>query len=154
MKIIYKVGNLLNAPELVILHSCNASGKFASGVAKTIRERYPEAYADYMDNFKSGEIKLGKIFIIPCLDIIIINIIGQQNYGYDGKQYCDYAAIRECLSKANAFCQEYEIKEIAMPRIGAGLGGGNWEVIEQIIEEEFTYTQPVVYVLNEKEIPV
>jgi hypothetical protein len=34
-----------------------------------------------------------------------------------------------------------------MPQIGAGLGGGDWQVIEAIIESEMTDIQPVVYTL-------
>jgi O-acetyl-ADP-ribose deacetylase (regulator of RNase III) len=36
---------------------------------------------------------------------------------------------------------------VAMPQIGAGLGGGDWTVIAAIIESELTDVQPVVYIL-------
>jgi len=36
-----------------------------------------------------------------------------------------------------------------MPKIGAGLAGGDWNVIAAIIEEEFTAVQPIVYWLEE-----
>jgi O-acetyl-ADP-ribose deacetylase (regulator of RNase III) len=38
-------------------------------------------------------------------------------------------------------------QQLAMPRIGAQLGGGRWEIIESIIETELTDVSPVVYVL-------
>jgi O-acetyl-ADP-ribose deacetylase (regulator of RNase III) len=48
------------------------------------------------------------------------------------------------MSRINAM----DISEIAMPRIGAGLGGGNWNVIEAIIESELTHVKPYVYTLD------
>ncbi len=39
------------------------------------------------------------------------------------------------------------ISIIAMPQIGSGLGGGDWQVIAAIIESRLTRVQPVVYIL-------
>jgi len=153
MKIIYKIGDLLKASEIVLVHGVNSRGKFASGVAKVIRGAYPEVYDNYMLTYKTGKLKLGEIFPVFTENCIIINGVTQEFYGYDDKIYCDYNAIRSCMKKANIFCKENGINAIAMPKIGAGLGGGDFTVISAIIEEEFTDAQPVVYVLKENEIP-
>ena len=39
------------------------------------------------------------------------------------------------------------IYEIGLPLIGAGLGGGNWNIISSIIEEELTKIKPIVFTL-------
>ena len=49
------------------------------------------------------------------------------------------------------WCLNNQAKEfgftVAIPKIGAGLGGGDWKKIEKIIEEEFKDVVPNVYVL-------
>ncbi|ESQ88967.1 hypothetical protein ABAC460_14395 [Asticcacaulis sp. AC460] len=49
MKIIYKTGDLLEAPERVICHGCNAQGVMGSGIAVPIRNRYPMVFKAYRD---------------------------------------------------------------------------------------------------------
>ena len=44
-KLIYKEGNLLLAKDVeVIGHQANCQNTFGSGIARTIREMYPDAY--------------------------------------------------------------------------------------------------------------
>ena len=43
---------------------------------------------------------------------------------------------------------EFATPRIAMPKIGAGLANGDWNVIEKIVEKECTEVQPVVYVME------
>ena len=44
-------------------------------------------------------------------------------------------------------------RRIGFPRIGAGLGGGDWKVIEAMIKSIFHDEDVTIYVLNEKDIP-
>ena len=39
--------DLLNSPDRIIVHGCNAQGVMGAGVAKAIRTKYPEAYSNY-----------------------------------------------------------------------------------------------------------
>jgi len=43
--------------------------------------------------------------------------------------------------------------KVGLPKIGAGLGGGDWSIISKIIEEELGEFDVTIYVLDEKEIP-
>lgn len=146
MKIIYKQGDLLQCDEKIIIHGCNAQGVMASGVAKVIRAKYPSAY----DAYRAGNLGLGIVTYAAQEDgKVILNAITQEFYGRQvGKQYVSYKAVYLCMQRINSFysCEESPVY-IAMPKIGAGLGGGNWEIISKIIEEESTYFQPVVYEL-------
>ena len=143
MKIEYHTGDLFQCSETIICHGCNARGKMGSGVAKIIRERFPEAYHYYTHEHQEFGLKLGEIYCIETNEKIIINAITQAGYGYDGKQYTSYKAIESCVRQMS---KKYHGQRIAMPMIGAGLGGGDWDVISQIIEEDSTF-QPVVYKL-------
>lgn len=150
MKIIYKEGDVCKAVEDIIAHGCNAQGKMGSGVAKAIRAKFPEAYAAYIEE---DELELGTVITAFSNDKIIANCITQEFYGNDGRLYADYDAIRRCMRELHAILKEPKgfgaaNLTVAMPKIGAGLAGGDWTIIEKIIEEEFTDVEPVVYVFK------
>ncbi len=160
MKIKYKKGDVTQATEYVIAHGCNAQGKMNSGVAKSIRAKFPGCFESYAEHIHRGNITgttdifianynpLANVMEIESNEKMILNMITQLYYGRDGQQYVDYDAIRKCLAFANKRVPMYTSPPhaMAMPMIGAGLGGGDWTVIEQIILEECQDIQPVVYV--------
>lgn len=143
MEIIYKTGNLLDATENIILHGCNQQGVMGSGVAKVLRDKWPEVYINYRTIFESTGLVLGEIYPVRIGDITVINAITQENYGRDGKRYAKYHAIISVFEKIE---QQYSNARIALPRIGAGLGGGQWSTISEIIETTCITVQPVVYI--------
>ena len=76
---------------------------------------------------------------------LIANCITQEHYGYDGHLYVDYDAIRKCMWALNAEAKVDDLGPVAMPRIGCGLAGGDWNIVSKIIMVEFTDVTPVVY---------
>ena len=150
----YRKGNLLsyvnpNSNEYtVIVHSANNKGVMGSGVAKAIITKHPQVKQDYVLEYQrcSGSLTLGKVVLSWEEGILIYTIIGQDGYGYDGLQYVDYNALKRGFRTINAAPQDW-FKELAMPKIGAGLGGGDWKIIEKIIKEEFTNKKVIIYEL-------
>jgi O-acetyl-ADP-ribose deacetylase (regulator of RNase III) len=145
MKIEYRKGDLLETDIQHIIHGCNSRGVMGSGVAKAIRDKYPNAFRDYFDMYNEVGLELGDACVSKQPDgKVIYNAITQLDYGRDpSKVYVSYWAI------ANVFCKadNTNIEEIAMPMIGAGLANGDWNVISAIIENTLTRVKPVVYVL-------
>lgn len=144
----YVKGNLLDAEEIIIMHGCNAQGVMGSGVAKAIKEKYQEAYSVYRRREEVGGLYLGDYSSVVTKDNkIIINAITQEYYGRDGKKYVSYDAISDVAKILN---EVYKNSSIAIPKIGAGLGGGNWKVIESILTNEAPNIQWVVYYMEDK----
>jgi O-acetyl-ADP-ribose deacetylase (regulator of RNase III) len=142
MTIIYVKGDLFSTKCKYIGHGCNAQGVMGSGVAKQVKEKYPKAYEKYMSIFKQGKLRLGDyhLALTGKDDQYILNMITQENYGVTpGKRYVSYDAIDSIFSRLNDF------EEIAIPKIGAGLGGGDWKVIEAIINSRTPNTKVYVY---------
>ena len=153
MKIIYKKGNLITASEHVIIHGCNNRGVMGAGVAMAIRRAFPDTYQAYKNSFKDFGLELGEIIWVYEIQKWIGNCITQNGYGKDGKKYVSYDAIRECMRNINHSshlkdAHDNTLLSVAMPLIGAGLGGGDWNIISKIIEEESLKFQPVVYELE------
>jgi len=150
MDIIYKQGDLLECQEKWIVHGCNAQGVMGSGVAKAIKEKYPSAFRAYRAAEEVRGLTLGDLSWAEQVDgKIVFNAITQEFYGRAGKCYVDYNAIRWMVEGLNHLASEWGVVgvHVAMPKIGAGLGGGDWNYIEIIIEECSHNFQPVVYTL-------
>lgn len=140
----------------IIAHGVNCQHRMASGIAKTIREKFPEAYNAYMRNPK-GPNMLGTAHVI-CVDhntdLHVANMYTQVFYGYGGGKYADAQAIEDSLRFVAGVARAYNLP-IFMPRIGCGLGGLNWKKdVEPAVERvasEFPEIDIVVCDLPQKE---
>ncbi len=81
---------------------------------------------------------------------IVANAITQDYYANksgDPGLFVDYQAIRDAMINVAAYCRHNAFMDISMPKIGAGLGGGDWTVIEKIIDAELEDFNVTVYVM-------
>lgn len=145
--IVYKKGDLLNASEDIIAHGCNCQGGFGSGVAGQIAKKYPLAKEGYLLKYAHEGWVLGDIQWNYQLDgKTIVNCATQESYLPRGIVHASYEAIWKCMLKLKHFA-ELNNKSIAIPKIGAGLAGGDWNIIEQIIKRVFKDYPITVYEL-------
>ena len=149
MKIEYREGDLFQTDETLILHGCNDQGVMGSGVAKIVREKYPEAYFEYCKAYKLTGLPGGTFIPVHSNGKVILNAITQRNYGRDGKRYVNYEWIARIFKDLNDYVDFFGYAAIAMPKVGAQLGGGDWNVISAIIESESKLYKPIVYILPE-----
>lgn len=137
-----KTGNVFDTDAKYICHQVNCKGKMASGVAKEVRERYPDVYQEYMNIWKQStgfnSSLLGHAqFVKVEPNRIIVNCFAQYNYGYDGGQYTNIKALKLALSTVAAIAKQDNSK-VAMPyKIGCARGGADWSIVEPMIEEIF-----------------
>lgn len=140
---IYINGDLIrfarNGKFDVIVHGCNCFNTMGAGIAAQVRKECPEAYmVDQMtqagDRSKLGTItyaviepKAGRDVQFTC-----VNLYSQFDYSREHPAV-NYNAIRAGLKKVRGLFSD---KSIGMPLLGAGLAGGDWSIIEQIIKEE------------------
>lgn len=131
----YIQNDLFSTKVKIIAHGVNCSNGFGSGIAGIISKKFPYAKKCYHDKYIYIGWSLGDIQCIKCGDKIIVNIATQQNYGNDGKVYIDYEnGIEKGLRNLFTWMKSRGYSEVAMPKIGAGLGGGDWNIISDIIE--------------------
>jgi len=136
----------------VICHGCNCFCTMGKGIASTIKQVFPQAYSADRETKTGDASKLGSftyaIVRKPRGEIAVINAYTQYNYnpkyGMD-KQQVDYEAVRECFKKIKENFHGYRI---GYPKIGAGLAGGDWNVIAEIIDEELEGEDHTLVVLN------
>lgn len=125
--------------KCIMVQQVNTKGKMGSGLAKAIRERYPQVYEHYRGEYELGLLELGYTSYIEVdTDKFVANICGQDNYGYDGKQYTNYEALRSGLEDVKMMANALKVDIIIPYRIGCGLGGGDWNgVVLPMVEEIF-----------------
>jgi O-acetyl-ADP-ribose deacetylase (regulator of RNase III) len=145
--IVYRQGDILESDEKIIAHGVNCSGGFGSGFAKSVAARYPSVRESYLYKFNTKGWNLGEVQLLGLGDGSgreVANCATQQGYGKptDGP-YVSYPAIRQAIQN---LVKSYP-GGFSMPKIGAGLAGGNWEIISQIIEEETGSIEVRVYIL-------
>ena len=139
-------GNLLDATEAIIAHQVNCQGKMNSGVAKAIKEKYPEVFERYQNTIPQLGL-VDTIFVVKPDIHFINNMYSQDKYGYDGKQYTDYDAFRECCKTIVKNCKTSKLS-VAMPyKIASDRGGADWDKIMDILLEEFTDVDLTLYKL-------
>lgn len=123
----------------IIVHVCNDLGKWGKGFVLSISYRWPQvrdAYIQWCNNDNSKSL-LGEIQIVRVEDDIwIANMVAQQGIrSRSNKQPLSYKALEQCLEKVALYANELNA-EIHMPKIGCGLAGGKWPIIEKIIYEK------------------
>lgn len=143
-------GDLFDTDAKYICHQVNCRGKMGSGVAKQVRERYPNVYASYQEMCESfGSALMGKAQFVKSGNKTIINLFAQNEYGYDGQKYTDYLALINGFQMISANIPDDET--IAMPyKIGCGLGGGDWDMVFRIINSSFPDHHIMLY---RKDVP-
>lgn len=117
----------------VIVHGCNCWNTMGRGIARQIRNSFPEAYQKDQETIKGDINKLGNFTAAQCKDLIVVNAYTQYYYGY--MPNVNYPAIRQSLGQ---IFKAFRGKRIGMPFIGAGLAGGEWGKIRQIIDDLVT----------------
>lgn len=136
-KIKYITKDITTLTSGVIAHGVNCQGKMGSGVAKALREKWPVIFETY-SLLPTGKIMLGKSNLVRVGDrdeLFVVNCYTQLFYGYGGGKYADAKAVLTSLSDAFMWADYYDLP-LYMPKIGAGLGGLDWEDdVEPIVEE-------------------
>ena len=114
----------------IIAHICNTAGGWGKGFSGAISVRWAKPEKFYRDMTHR---RLGMCDFINVEDgITVANMIAQRRYSKPGKPAIDYAALKTCLRHVALYAVNNNCS-VHMPRIGTDLAGGNWAIIEPII---------------------
>jgi hypothetical protein len=159
--------DILAVDKGVIVHSVNCIGA-VGGLAGAIARKWPEnaeKYKKYVRHRKFSIMLMGSVFEVNVAhNLIVANLFGQYNVG-TSKQQTEYAAlIAGFKSIANTYfvgndtettddgvfgINEHPIAltDIYIPyRIGCGLGGADWETVQDILHQIFENSHKNVYI--------
>lgn len=123
---------------VVFFHGCNTQGHMGAGVAKSVKERWPEeVYRPYHKKCiqSDDEELIGTVLWTPVHDgLTIANGFTQKNWGRMGGAKVGW--IEEVLGNIDdRYDDEDSDQTFISVRVGAGLGGLEWEDIRPVFEQ-------------------
>lgn len=135
----------------IITHIVNDKGQWGRGFVLALSARWSKPEEEYRAWFRGerGLHFLGAVQYVPVeSDIWVANVIGQHDIRtIDGIPPIRYDALRAGLRRVGRFAAEIDAS-IHAPRLGAGLAGGDWNIIESIIDDELWGLKVNVYDLE------
>ena len=130
-----KVGDILAEDVEALVNTVNCVGVMGRGVALQFKKAYPQNFKAYADACTRKKVRLGRVFVHALNQSVnpryIINF-PTKNHWRDRSRLGDIEAGLKSLIKE---VRERDIRSIAIPPLGSGLGGLEWNVVRPRIEE-------------------
>mgnify|MGYP001239266549 CR=1 FL=1 len=130
-------GNILNSETEALVNTVNCVGYMGKGIALQFKKAYPENYEAYRKACDAEQIRPGNMHVFETGSVFypkyIINFPTKRHWRGKSK-------LEDIQSGLNALVKEVrerEIKSIAVPPLGCGLGGLEWRVVRPMIEKAF-----------------
>lgn len=143
-------GDIFKDEANILVHGVNCRGVFNAGFASEVAKHYPKAKEAYLEAYKNRDVHLGGYIAVKVGYKIIINAVTQDHYGNPKNgPYINYDAFRNAI---RAVLKNFPNDTITMPKIGAGLAGGNWKILQQILSEESQGRLIRVYVKQKRDL--
>lgn len=124
-----KEGNIFNIEGVMnYAHGCNCAGAMGKGIAVQFKTKYPEMYKTYKQMCKIGTYQPGDVYDYGKGHVY--NLGTQKNW----RTKAEIEFIRMSLENMMLQAENKKVKAIALPAIGAGLGGLDWNDVKKEIE--------------------
>jgi O-acetyl-ADP-ribose deacetylase (regulator of RNase III) len=132
----FKTGNILDSDAEALINTVNTVGVMGKGIALQFKKAYPNNYKAYNQACKNNEVEIGKLFVtkdgnVSSGEKIIINFPTKK----DWRKPSEYDFIKKGLDDLLKVIVSYDIKSIAIPPLGAGNGGLEWETVKKTIAQ-------------------
>lgn len=141
MTVVHLEGNIFNTLQPSIGHGVNTRGFMGSGIAKTVRELYPSVYQEYRTYCHTIGLHGGELLPLRAKEFEgpgerwIMNIASQEAEGRNAK----YTFLETALEKTFEWVSAAGHSGLALPQIGSGIGGLEWNDALAIIENRASH---------------
>lgn len=130
----YTTGNLLDAQVEVLVNAVNTVGVMGKGIALMFKKRFPKNMQKYSEACKLNKVKTGTMFVTCINELVgvkwIVNFPTKQHW----RSKSQMVWVEDGLQDLRRFIIENEVKSIAIPALGAGNGGLDWQDVKSKIE--------------------
>ncbi len=135
----YITGNILESEAEALINTVNTVGVMGKGIALQFKKIYHNNYKAYVEACKKHEIEVGRLLVVKDSAIhsgekYIINFPTKK----DWRNPSEYSFIEEGLTDLIRVLKDYKIRSIAIPPLGAGNGGLEWEKVKKMLEEKLS----------------
>ncbi len=140
-------GDIFTANTEAIVNTVNCVGVMGRGIALQFKKKFPENFKEYESACNREEVVPGKMFVYETGALfnprIIINFPTKRHWRGESK----IEDIENGLIDLVRIIKEKNIKSIALPPLGCGLGGLDWNKVKVLIAKHLS-------ILNDVEVLV
>ncbi len=137
--IVYKKGNILESDAEALVNTVNTQGVMGKGIALQFKNAFPHNFKVYKDACSTGEIGPGKLLIVKDHDLLggskwIINFPTKTSW----RKPSEYEYVEKGLDDLIKRLPEIPVSSLALPPLGSGNGGLDWNKVKVIIENKLS----------------
>ncbi len=133
----YVEGNILEADAQALVNTVNTVGIMGKGIALQFKKAFPEMFGEYEAACDREEVEMGKMHIFDRGGLFnpryIINFPTKKHWKGKSKIEHIQAGLRDLINRVKGL----HITSIAVPPLGCGHGGLNWDEVRPLIVEAF-----------------
>jgi O-acetyl-ADP-ribose deacetylase (regulator of RNase III) len=142
-------GDILSADAEALVNTVNCVGVMGRGVALQFKRAFPDNFNKYEKACERGEVVPGRMFVVENTELtgprFIINFPTKR----DWKNKSRIADIESGLVAQVNEIRSRGIRSVALPPLGCGLGGLDWEDVRPRIESAMSALPEVEVILFE-----
>ncbi len=130
----YRIGDILNADAEALVNTVNCVGIMGRGIALQFKNAYPENFKAYAAACRREEVRPGRMFVFETGTLTnpkyIINFPTKRHWRGKSRMEDIEAGLAALVHEVRV----REIRSIAIPPLGSGLGGLDWPDVRERIE--------------------
>jgi O-acetyl-ADP-ribose deacetylase (regulator of RNase III) len=136
-------GDLLLSKAELLAHGVAPNDDWKSGLAMTLRERFPAMHKDFRHFCHQSNPKPGTLWLWQGVDgqgkkVRIANLLTQEGPahagGHPGRAKTEY--VNHALHELKKLIETEKIGSVALPRLATGVGGLEWAHVEPLIKSQ------------------
>lgn len=138
----YVSGDLLCSHAQTYVNTVNTVGVMGKGLALQFKNKYPEMFEVYQKVCKEHLLDVGKLYLWKGDEKWVLMFPTK-------KHWRDMSKIEFIESGLKKFIDNYQrigIQSIAFPKLGCGLGGLEWEMVQPLMEKYLKHLPIDVFV--------
>lgn len=127
----YVNGDIFKSPAQVLTNTVNCVGVMGKGIALEFKNRHPKLFSDYKVRCDQGKVKLGEPYLWEDDRVQILNFPTKRHWK-------DNSLLQDIEDGLKYLANNYDkmsLQSIAMPALGCGNGGLNWNDVMSLIDK-------------------
>ena len=132
--IAYLRGNLLEDDAQALVNTVNTVGVMGKGIALQFKQRFPANFVAYAQACKLGQVQTGHMLVTEPGELTgprwVVNFPTKQHWRDPSR----LEWVVDGLQDLRTFLVSHQVQSIALPALGAGLGGLPWPMVRGHIE--------------------
>lgn len=125
----FQKGDLFTTKLTAIGHGVNCAGVMGAGIAKPIKDKWPNNFSNYEAACRGGFLVPGDTLLVVENGMHIFNMASQRRPGRDARYDWLFGSALDAAEQA----VKSGLDSIAIPMIGCGIGGLDWRHVENLL---------------------